>query len=1092
MNTSNHLIANTVWDMNLLLFDINISLLIPMKKILLFNLILLFSLSTAISQSVILQREAPLMDENYTIDGTAYLEELDNGDLQLRLSEDYDTPTGPDVRMYLSNSLSITGAIEIADLSDLNHFSGAMTFDVPIGININDYQYVVFYCLSFNQLWASGEFGTAIVISDDLCESSSTSSNGLANIDICPSDGDSDIISLSNSSTLEVGTNYAYLITDDNEILEEVVLIDSYDFEGTSEETQRVYGISYDGNLNASIGQNRLSTTATECFIHSDANTYLTITKDACPPDYECLETNTSSNGISIIEICPTDGTNDWIDLDNNLFIPVGINYAYLITDQNEIVQDVVYSGMYNFEGSNLDEQRVYGVNFDENLNVQFGQNRMNTTALGCYTHSSSTNYLTVLKTACIPPYECEVSTTSTSNNNSEVAICPTDGISDIITLSNNLDIPAGDQYAYLITDSNEIVQEVSYSSSLEFEGSGLEEQRVYGINYDGELDVQIGSSRMATSASECFEHSSSNSFLTVLKTACPPVFECLENSTSSDQGNNLSVCYDENIEENITLSNSLGINAGDHYAYLITDQNQILLEVIFTDSHSFSNNPIGSTIQIFGIHYDGILDAKIGQNRMETTSSNCYTHSSDSDFVILTIIDCSQPPYECNSSSTSAVNDNLIISICANDENDDIIEFENSLEIETSDNYVYLITDTSEILEEVVFASSYNFEGSGESTQRIYGLNYDGELDIKIGEQRTETIASLCFEHSSSSSFLTITKDDCAPPPYECSESLTATTDWESSVNICPTDGIDDIVAFRNSAMIQDINHYAYLITDENQILQEVVIGNSYNFENSGEETQRVYGINYDGQLNAQIGSHRLETAATGCYIHSGENIFLTINKTACTIEFECLESVVASEAWVTEINICASDGEEDEVFIQNNIMTEPGENYAFLITDTNEILQQVIYSSIFDFENSGEETQRIYGISYDGDLNIALEETRKNTTATECYIHSSDNLFITIDKTSGCITSVNDDSLADEINVFPNPTSSFINIDIETDEIPRRLSVINFYGQLMSQYQVTDKNIILDTNSYASGSYILRFEYANQIINTTLQILK
>jgi len=96
------------------------------KRILYLLSFLVISLVQVTAQAVVLQREAELMDEGYTINGTAFLEELDNGDVQLRISSDYSTPAGPDVRIFLNNSISISGAVEIVNISDIGYFSGEM------------------------------------------------------------------------------------------------------------------------------------------------------------------------------------------------------------------------------------------------------------------------------------------------------------------------------------------------------------------------------------------------------------------------------------------------------------------------------------------------------------------------------------------------------------------------------------------------------------------------------------------------------------------------------------------------------------------------------------------------------------------------------------------------------------------------------------------------------------------------------------------------------------------------------------------------------------------------------------------------------
>ncbi len=494
-----------------------------MKKYILFLLFFACSNSMIFAQNLVAERISDLMPQIYSISGQASLNEYDNGLLQLKLSSDFDTPAGPDVRILLGNSLSLSNAVEIVNLSDIFHFSGEITVDVPSDVNIDDFQYILFYCVQFQQFWASGEFGATTFIGGASCDASTISSNNGNMIDICSTDGTANIINFSNSLSTAAGDNYAYLITDENEILQEVVLNGFYDFEGSGNDVQRVYGLSYDGQLAPVIGANRTETTASDCFIHSDGNTFLTITKDACIAGYQCSETITATTDWVVeVNICPTDGIADEVELRNNLFITAGQNYAYLITDENQIVQEAVLDSMYNFEGSGTEAQRIYGINYDGTLNVAIGQHRSMTTATGCFTHSGDNIFLTVLKNGCAP--DCLESAVATHNWILVEDICSTDGDIDEVFIQNNISDSTilGVNYAFLLTDANEILQEVITVSTYNFEGTGIEEQRVYGISYSGVLDAKIGQTRKNTTASDCFIHSSDNLFLTINKvTAC-------------------------------------------------------------------------------------------------------------------------------------------------------------------------------------------------------------------------------------------------------------------------------------------------------------------------------------------------------------------------------------------------------------------------------------------------------------------------------------------------------------------------------------------------------------------------------------------
>ena len=371
-----------------------------MKKI---NILIVFFFLylSANAQDVIAERTSDLMPEDYSIQGDGILQEYDNGLLTFSLSDDFSTPFGPDVRILLSNSLSASGAFEVVNLSTISHFSGAYSIDLPSDVGIEDYQFILFYCVNFQQFWASGEFGETVVIGTtfECAENATELSDGSNIVDVCPGDGVVDLVTLSNSIA-GAGVNYAYLLTDENEILQEVILNGSYNFEGSTSDVQRVYGIHYDGTLNPMIGENRLETTATNCFVHSDGD-FITVTKNACSGPFECVESLTATTDwVTSVDVCVTDGQPDAVLIKNNISTPAGENYVFLFTDVNEILLEVVIDSIYDFEGTNTEELRVYGMSYSGNITPAIGEVRQNTTASECFVHSGDDIFLTINKTA--------------------------------------------------------------------------------------------------------------------------------------------------------------------------------------------------------------------------------------------------------------------------------------------------------------------------------------------------------------------------------------------------------------------------------------------------------------------------------------------------------------------------------------------------------------------------------------------------------------------------------------------------------------------------------------------------------------------
>ena len=194
-------------------------------RITLLLLLVLTGLSLS-GQTVVCSRVADLVPGGYTIEGNAILQLMSDSTLRLSLDDDFTTPAGPDVQIFLSNDAqSVTNALFIADIGTgdgINHFSGAITFDVPSGTDIDQYSHIIFRCFAFNLHWAGGAFtvsdcagsggggGTDTTSMMNNCIETTISATGQAStITICTNDGEDDIISFENSAEVAAGDRYA-------------------------------------------------------------------------------------------------------------------------------------------------------------------------------------------------------------------------------------------------------------------------------------------------------------------------------------------------------------------------------------------------------------------------------------------------------------------------------------------------------------------------------------------------------------------------------------------------------------------------------------------------------------------------------------------------------------------------------------------------------------------------------------------------------------------------------------------------------------------------------------------------------------------
>ncbi len=388
-----------------------------MRHLLLCLLILVFSALVSEAQTIECSRTSLLENGIYNLTGTAHWERFDNGAMRLRLGEDFETDSGPDVQIYLSNdSTSIAGGVMIADIGTvdgISHFNGAISFDIPGGTDINGFEFIVFRCVSFNAFWgggrwAEGDCGGSVIppdttnMSSACLESLTATTNWIDNITICPNDGNPDVVPLLNNLGVMAGDEYAFIIADVNNNIREVILSDRYDFEGSSLETEYVFGVSYRGDLIYTIGEPITSINADSCAMLSSTSIFLTVQKMDCSTSFDCIETITATtNWGTLVDICPGDGISDIVPFLNNQFQDPGDHYAYLLTDENNVLLQVLFETSYDFEDSGSETNRIFGISYAGDLNYSIGHHIADIAADSCFMLSDSSLFLTITKNAC-------------------------------------------------------------------------------------------------------------------------------------------------------------------------------------------------------------------------------------------------------------------------------------------------------------------------------------------------------------------------------------------------------------------------------------------------------------------------------------------------------------------------------------------------------------------------------------------------------------------------------------------------------------------------------------------------------------------
>ena len=162
----------------------------------------------------------------------------------------------------------------------------------------------------------------------------------------------------------------------------------------------------------------------------------------------------------------------------------------------------------------------------------------------------------------------------------------------------------------------------------------------------------------------------------------------------------------------------------------------------------------------------------------------------------------------------------------------------------------------------------------------------YTGNVLAQAGDDAAATtLTDGCFDLSDN--FITVNRE-------EVNGGTVATENGETEVSVCVNDGVDDFVSFDSTGVTGP--NFAYVITDDNNIILALPGMDMANFDGAGAGVCRVWGLAYTGNVLAQAGDDAAATTLTdGCFDLSDN--FITVNRD------EVNGGTVATENGETEV---------------------------------------------------------------------------------------------------------------------------------------------------------------------------------------------
>lgn len=873
--------------------------------------------------------------------------------------------------------------------------------------------------------------------------------DGNTTLYLCTDDGIADVV---NFQAIDASnTAYAYMVTEeDGTILALLTNTNSFDFEGATDGICRVYGAAFTGTFLAEVGENvndlQLSN---DCYDLSD--NFVTIVRGEL-----FAGTIATTLGQTNLFTCPADEQADLVELTNEN-ASVG-NYVYVLTDENDTVVDVVGSSI-DFNEQATGVYHVWGLIYTGDLLITEGES-LTSAVLSSACFDLSDNYITVTN------IEPVAGTITANGGQTTLDLCVGDGVEDLV----NFEVTGASSaaYAYLVVAADSFLVGALTDPAIDMESSSAEDWLIYGMSYTGALNVLPGA----------------NIYTDELSTACYQLTEepLTINKTHVSGGevfttDGLQTVYScPNGESDVIhfINSSTATDAS--YTYILTNQSDIVLSMLDSDSLDLLQAAGLTQLRIWGVSYTGDLMLSIG-NQIKTAilSDGCSSLSASSIDIFIGEPVGAEVALQDGETSTQLCHSNWMPGVYMTNSSDAIV------------GYAYLLTNTdNELIEVSTDPNGFvNFDAVDAGIYHVWGVSYTGVLSLEVGmDVTTATLATSCFELSSN--FATI----------ERTESLDAgnisSGNGDGIIYTCPANDTPDFVLLMNDS---EEENYTYFITDvDGNIVIPNIGSDLVNFDVAPAGTYLIYGMAYTGELTLNFMDNINEDAlSTDCWALTN-NALTVVNE-------EPGATTVSTLAGETEVMVEVGDGSADE--IEFTYAGTSNGQYAYVITDEENVIIGISASSVIDFEDAAPGICRVWGVSYTGNL-VAMqgEDMDEVMLGDDCY-QLSDN-FVQVVRVANeeqeAQTGEEDDWLAGllipqvEVTLSPNPVANVLTISIDAaqqEDIQQHLiEIYNMNGMLVNSFEldasVDVQNMSLNVSNYEDGMYLVRWYDGEQVIIT------
>ena len=851
-----------------------------------------------------------------------------------------------------------------------------------------------------------------------------TTSDGSTLEVICVGDGEADVFTIINPGA-DTTANYALVITNDSDTIIGLPDTNVIDFEGAGIGVCRIYGVAYSGVLNADLGMH-LNDITSGGACQGITLTYVQIVRTS--PDEGRLETLA---GDTVVYTCPGDSLDDLVTLK----IQSGPNpYIFIITDTNNVVLGMSMNQEINFEGAGPGTCRIWRVAYAGDIVIEAGDTLFDDPVSdACF--AISDNFVEVRRAL---PAAGDV---STEDGETELDLCVGDGNPDMFSFvgEHNTEL----SFVFVITnDSNQVLAFFEEGDEIDFDDAPTGTCRVYSLSYHGDLLVGAGDDLLASDlATACWDLS--NNYVNVVRNNVDP------GVLFTQYGTTVFTCPGDGNSDELILTR---LTDTDTSIVFITDDHGVVLMIVEGDTVDVEGAGEGLCL-IWGLSFEGSVLIEVGDTIMgQDLASGCFS-LTDPVFVIR------QVPY---ADGLATVDGDTMVEFCTGDGLDDLL----ILDYSPSDDFPieYVITDTFGTILGTSFGDTINFDGVPTGVCRVYGVAYTGFFTGTIGQNiGSSDLSDDCY--AISTNYVEVIRK-------QPDGGLVALPDGEEIVYTCPGDGNADIVHFTRSGGSSDA--FQYVITSEFNVILDVPMADSADFENAPAGICRVWAVAYTGSFIGEAGDTITRNPMSDmCYALS-DNFISVVRDSAeagfiSTIEGDTLVNIVQSDTLSDIVTVMATGASMA--------------NSKFIVTGPDDLILVILNGNLIDFELVPVGEYRIYHASFTGNLVIG---TGFNVTFDQisdgCYDVSDNFVRILVAETfndDGEKSKLSLESLTSQgeeihLKVYPNPAQDRINYS--QTRLANQAVIFNSSGQQMAMREfVSGSSGYFDIHELTSGLYFL-----------------